>query len=528
MSDNTRRPNIIGSALLWAAALWMLILLWGHESQGDPQVFGRYSVRLFATLLLSSAGLAAIFFLGLKKRLTPAVIGLIAAHRATAFLIWLAGLAPAALLVLRLPPFAAAIWGFWLLLGLAVCLSASSEKDFFFRTLKLKAVLLNTALSLVVCALCLVAAEFLFRYWLANHAQPGIAAKCDPRAADPRTWFFGPHHYLNYVPRPNWKAGHGQDMTNSLGFRGPREIVQPKPAGQFRIATLGGSTTYSSVKNWEDSYPHQLEVILRKTKKAGDVRVINAGVPGYDSFESLLNLEFRVLDLTPDLVIIYQGTNDVHTRLVRPAYYRGDNSARRRQWDQCLVNSWAYRMPSAILRYVADRLQLLSNEIDALVQGPWTKPGLSNDDYNQILGMTPMEAMKQNPPVYFRRNLNNMLAILKANGVKALLVTFAFRKNKGYAGTKYHDLAIAQHNGITRELAAKWGASLVDLRRLMPMDAKYWRTDGIHFTPEGNRVRAELIARHLLEQGILAAPGKASPKSGSEDVPGGGGKASVK
>ena len=40
-----------------------------------------------------------------------------------------------------------------------------------------------------------------------------------------------------------------------------------------------------------------------------------------------------MLDLDPDVIIIYKGGNDVHARLVEPASYRGDDSGHKKQWD---------------------------------------------------------------------------------------------------------------------------------------------------------------------------------------------------
>jgi hypothetical protein len=153
-----------------------------------------------------------------------------------------------------------------------------------------------------------------------------LAAEVDPVN---RQW--SPHHYLNYYPTPSYRSG--KKSHNSLGYRG-REFSVEKPDGTFRIVVLGGSTTYTiAVEDNEKTFTRQLENILRDSYGYEAVEVINAGAGGYSSWESLINLEFRVLDLDPDLVIIYHGTNDVHTRLVEPGSYRGDNSGRRRQWS---------------------------------------------------------------------------------------------------------------------------------------------------------------------------------------------------
>jgi len=105
------------------------------------------------------------------------------------------------------------------------------------------------------------------------------------------------HHYLPFMPTPNFQEG--KNKHNSLGFRGD-EIQIPKPKGIFRIVLLGGSTTYTSdVPDYKKSYPYQLQTILRR--QLPSVEVVNAGCIKYSTWESLANLEFRVLDLEPIL-----------------------------------------------------------------------------------------------------------------------------------------------------------------------------------------------------------------------------------
>ena len=133
-----------------------------------------------------------------------------------------------------------------------------------------------------------------------------------------------PHNYLGYAPAAGYVRG--KNRHNDRGFRGD-PVLTPKPRGEFRIVCIGGSTTYTSfVEDHALSYPSLLETGLRE-RGHESVRVINAGAEGYTSWESLVNLQFRVLDLEPDVVIIYHAVNDVLSRLVWPPWaYRGDNS----------------------------------------------------------------------------------------------------------------------------------------------------------------------------------------------------------
>src|SRR5690606_5902302 len=70
----------------------------------------------------------------------------------------------------------------------------------------------------------------------------------------PQAVRFRPHHYLGYTLQPGYRRG--KTSHNSLGYRGP-EVAIPKPSGVFRIAILGGSTTYTEfVRDDEKTFPY--------------------------------------------------------------------------------------------------------------------------------------------------------------------------------------------------------------------------------------------------------------------------------
>lgn len=98
-------------------------------------------------------------------------------------------------------------------------------------------------------------------------------------------------------------------LINSLGFRDD-EFSRRKPAGVFRAITMGDSCTFGDgVANWE-TYANVLEELLAARNAAQPVEVINAGVPGYTSYQARTYLENELLDFDPNLVIVYVGFND--------------------------------------------------------------------------------------------------------------------------------------------------------------------------------------------------------------------------
>ena len=129
------------------------------------------------------------------------------------------------------------------------------------------------------------------------------------------------------LPEVDYGLAPSNPEHDALGYRGG-EVQIPKPAGTFRIVALGGSTTYGTSVTAAESYPAQLQQVLRDDYGYANVEVVNAGVAGYTTFQTFANLAYRVTELQPDLVIIYHAGNDVLPREVDPDCYAGQNPLR--------------------------------------------------------------------------------------------------------------------------------------------------------------------------------------------------------
>jgi len=315
---------------------------------------------------------------------------------------------------------------------------------------------------------------------------------------DPKEFAWTPHQYLVYYPTPNYRKG--QTFHNSLGYRN-EEFTAEKPDNVFRIVALGGSSTYDiSIEDNEKTFTAQLENLLTEEYGYQNVEVINAGVPGYNSWEILINLEFRVLDLDPDLVIIYENTNDVHARLVEPSAYQGDDSGRRHNWQVPHVAWWEH---SALLRIVS-RMTNTSRQIsvDDFVSSPtylsWPFEHRLDED-----NLDPAEILKENPPIYLRRNLENMIAVAKEHSVEILFSTWAYSPYlHDYASEGYYQQGFKENNDVIKEVATEQHISLFDFAAVMPRDAEYW-ADGRHSNEAGALIKARLFAEFIDTQGFI-------------------------
>ena len=307
-----------------------------------------------------------------------------------------------------------------------------------------------------------------------------------------------PHPYLTYYPTPNYIKG--QTHHNSLGYRND-EFLLKKPAGVYRIVSLGGSSTYDvRIEDNDKTFTAQLEKLLEGEYGYQNVEVINGGVPGYNSWEILINLEFRALDLDPDLVIIYEGTNDVHARLVEPSAYRGDNSGRRQAWQVPPVPVWEH---IAFLRILSRSMNFTRQvSVDDFVSSPtylsWPYDYRLGED-----GIDPAEILSENPPVYFRRNLENMIAIASEHGVDILFATWAYSPYlNDYASKGYSQQGFDENNRILKEVANRHQITLFDFAGVMPQEAKYW-ADGRHSNEAGALLKAGLFAEYIHSQGLI-------------------------
>ena len=95
------------------------------------------------------------------------------------------------------------------------------------------------------------------------------------------------------------------ERLNELGYRGKAPSAE-KAAGEYRIFMLGGSTVFSG----EPPIAVLLERFLREDGREG-VSVYNFGVVSSVSGMELARILYEVVDLSPDMVVVYNGSNDI-------------------------------------------------------------------------------------------------------------------------------------------------------------------------------------------------------------------------
>ena len=98
---------------------------------------------------------------------------------------------------------------------------------------------------------------------------------------------------------------------NSLGFRGD-EFSSIKPSDMYRILMVGGSTMFGAGSTSDETtIPGYLQQFLNEKDFGFDIEVINSGIQGADSNTELNLIEQKLVRFSPDLIIIYDGWNDL-------------------------------------------------------------------------------------------------------------------------------------------------------------------------------------------------------------------------
>jgi lysophospholipase L1-like esterase len=306
--------------------------------------------------------------------------------------------------------------------------------------------------------------------------------------------------YFNYGMNPQ------HEDVNTMGYRGDLVPLE-KPEDTYRIVTLGGSTTFGWHVDTADTWPQQLETVLRFDLGYENVEVVNLASLAYNSHGSVTNLFIRGVNFDPDLVIVYHGINDAFYRMANaPDCFNGPNPLFGMGGD---VGIWQYSRtdlpPSTLYRWVALNQGWMTNPtglIDRLRPTDLCDPaGLLSYD----------QQVRVNTAELFENNMRSLVGIATAHDSDILLSSFTWNTDDDISEfgksspeiTEPAAFAIAEQNAALERIASETNAFFYDFAADMPPGDLYWDEDGFHQTAEGNRKQAELFAAYLHEQEII-------------------------
>ena len=334
--------------------------------------------------------------------------------------------------------------------------------------------------TVAVSAILLIGTEGIMRLRAAQKYGSSETIE-DLYANDPRTGL--------RVPIPGSHFG-GRLTVNRFGFRGP-EIAVPKPIDMVRIAFLGASTTWcAEASSDEKAWPALVVEKLRRQFSKTKFDYVNGGVPGYTVKTSLKNLELRVAQLQPDIVVIYHATNDMSAELRALAKAQG------------IIREIAVAERSSLARH--SLLWDLTEKNLRLVRARQAV-----QDEATRLTIDPSQLGER-----FRDGLLALVAASKARADRVALATFsvqlrswqdAEQKARASASALYYMpfmtpdaliQAYKRYNDIIREVATATGVLLIEGEDAIAGDSEHFN-DTVHFKDAGSERMAERVSQAL-------------------------------
>ncbi len=235
--------------------------------------------------------------------------------------------------------------------------------------------------------------------------------------------------YVGFQPTlrlfaPDAESGLYQTAKNKLALFNPQSFAIDKPAGGFRIFTVGGSTTYGRPFDDGTSFTGWLREYLAAAAPERAWEVVNAGGISYASYRVAKLME-ELAGYEPDLFVIYSGNNEFLERrtygdlLDEPAVMTRGRMAlqRMRLWA---VGTRAVRA----LRQDSRARYELTGEVEELLD---SSAGL---DYYQRDPDFHRQVVE-----HYRHNLGRMIELARTAGAEVILVTVPVNE-QGFAPFK--------------------------------------------------------------------------------------------
>ena len=363
----------------------------------------------------------------------------------------------------------------WIVLAVGVAASAVGRRWIHRRRLELAVTGGTLALTLVLADLALTL----------SGVVPTVAAIRD-RSLEYVDSASSRHRL---VPKTVESPGRPPVQINRWGLRGP-EVEVPAPAGRIRLLFLGGSFVFD-VDGGE--WPRGVEDILRAA--AHDVEVLNGGVPGHATADSLGKLVTALWQLEPDVDFVCHAWNDIkyfgqlrtdHTYRDFVGGFEEDWRIHPRGIDRWLSASAAYRLVrSQVVR------RLIGEE------------GRRSRGRQQVGELGPAQyRLNLQTIVHVTRDIGAVPVLCKQPRLATADSSAADRERIDYdtVGLSHEQLieAFVRADAIVDDVAVGNGVSVVDLHALLSGRSELF-IDHIHLTAAGGQAAARVVADRLDE-----------------------------
>lgn len=386
-----------------------------------------------------------------------------------------------------------------------------NERDFSMAHSKRSSILLAAA----TVATLVLAAEVALRIAVPV-ADPTRPSAQHVNAFNPYIRFEYPRNYAAVTEvEPGFAGPEGRRSftTNNYGFRGDSLSV-PKPASEFRVFVVGGSTAECFYLDDDDDVARVVQnEIAARVNQPKPTKVYNVGLSGTASDDHIAMIGQRLVHLEPDLVVVFAGVNDLRRSIQNFDYlhYASYGARSRPFYKRCLLTSQIVR-----------RLAYLKRRVDPDPERVLETRALKSDYGRKI-------ALQRSTPetdgevrvdtTSYGDNLRSMVGMARANRFTLVFMTHPSTWNstvdpaardrhwmRVFDGVVYRedamDSALERLNDVMRTVAAENSVPLYDLAHVMPKSLEYFYDD-CHFTDAGALATGRGLAEFLTNRALL-------------------------
>lgn len=278
--------------------------------------------------------------------------------------------------------------------------------------------------------------------------------------------------------------------TNFLGFRENEEVSLEKPANEYRIFMVGGSTVFGWGVQEEETISQYLQkaIPLIQGKK---VRVINTGVPWYASWNEAALIFHKILSLKPDHILVLNGLNDTAKSLApnwRPIYEGYADlptqlAFQKRQEQKKFSPAELFQLSPTLNYFLSKKKMREQMDVGIPHSEVWQQ-------YLQY--MKTLKKMAELQQILFSIFYQPVMVVGKDLTKEEVAKNTANTRLPQFAETfKKHYLQGEEILLSDKEL------KIVSLKNIFQNEKEPIYLDGLHYNPQGNKIIAQAMAKNL-------------------------------
>lgn len=338
------------------------------------------------------------------------------------------------------------------------------------------------------------------------------------------------HHYVwptnlnkTFNPFPDAMPGiegESRFITNSVGIRGEKFSVAANQ--EYRILTIGGSTTECLYLDQTETWPYLLEEYLNKTADGQGVWVGNAGKSGMNSADHIMHVKYLLAEYPKiDTIIILIGSNDLGPGLKGVNTTKSEREQIRRAFAVAVTLEDYLSLPfyrrTCIYQFARTFHYRLHYQATETVQvqdraGGWylTMREKRKNAKEIVESLPDLSSGLEE----YSRNINTIIDLANDRSVRVIFMTqpTLFRSgltesekdllwgggcgNGSYYSVEVLSTGIKKYNEKLLEVCSNQGIECIDLANQLPQDTTVFYDDS-HFNENGARLVATTVAEYL-------------------------------